>query len=128
MPSRIPVLDALAFDVPAGADVPEHLRDMTKGQSRWYPQPDGSHRVLILQQGRPYDPAHLTLMPGAWDHDTCDICTVRIPAMTLCYVTSRGHYIGLCMRCYAEHVVRRLPWSRKIAWYVGKVFGNERAA
>jgi hypothetical protein len=100
MESRVPVLDALSAFVPANtsplAEVQAELERV--GQSRWYPV-EGGHRVLVPNEGAPFSEDHFTIEPGAWDHDHCDHCRTRIPAMTLCWVTRSGRYLVLCITC-----------------------------
>lgn len=101
--SRIPPLDALeAFVADDGPPDSQHdeLRRRT-GFSRWYPVP-GGHRVLVLYEGGGYDATRWTLRKGAWDHDACKRCGVRIPSMTLCWVSRDDSYVILCEACYQE--------------------------
>lgn len=77
------------------------------GESKWYPNP-GGHRVLILYDGKEYDPNIFTLEKGAWDHDHCMYSNERIEAMELCYVTEPGYpYVLLCKNCYRDYVTSK---------------------
>jgi hypothetical protein len=98
--SRIPVLDGLTAFVPEGsAPTPEVATELDRhGQSRWYPVPGGA-KVMVRRGRGSFDPAHFSVEPSAWDHDTCDRCGMRIPAMTLCWVTRTGKYVTLCVAC-----------------------------
>lgn len=100
-PSRIPAQDALEAFVPAGArPAPEIERVAARtGMSRWYPV-DGGHRVLILYEGGPYDPEHLTLLKGGWDHEHCSRCKDRVEPMTLCWVTDDDPFVLLDDKCF----------------------------
>ena len=56
--------------------------------------------------GGEYDTTRFTIEPHAWDHEHCDACGERIPAMTLCYVTEPEQpYVLLCAHCFEQHVV-----------------------
>ena len=106
MPSRIPLRDALVAFVSddGGSGCPPAVELACKGQTtRWYPQPRGL-RVLILYEGGSYDSSTFHIEREAWDHESCDVCDERIPAMTLCHVTKRGRYIALCETCYRKHI------------------------
>jgi hypothetical protein len=63
MPSRIPVVDALAALVPKGAEVAEE-RIASSYEQRWYPQDDGSLRLLLPYHGGPFDSAFFTSRPA----------------------------------------------------------------
>lgn len=127
MPSRIPVRDALAATFAAGVQVPADRLPKTY-ESRWYPQPDGGLTLRVPYDGGSYDDALFTIERGAWDHTTCDNCTARIPAMSLCYVTASGSYIGLCVSCYRTRVVAKLDLSRRALWHLRRLLGAHRAA
>jgi hypothetical protein len=105
MKSRIPKLKALVTFVPGdGSDCPPAVRAVIdRAPSRWFPE-QGGHRVQVLYEGGPYDPAVFHVEEGAWDHEHCKLCGDTIEPMTLCYVTKRGRYILLCAKCYAAHV------------------------
>jgi hypothetical protein len=60
MPSRIPVVDALAALVPKGAEE----RIASSYEQRWYPQDDGSLRLLLPYHGGPFDSAFFTSRPA----------------------------------------------------------------
>jgi hypothetical protein len=106
MPSRIPIQDALVADVPAGVTLsadqipPSH-------EQRWFPQEDGSLQLMVSYRGGAFDASIFRMAPKAWDHTTCDVCMVRIPPMTLCYVTASGSCVELCEGCYAARVLGR---------------------
>jgi len=99
--SRIPGLDALEAFVPTGVESNDELAELTSrtGFSRWRPV-EGGHQVLILYQGGPYDRRRYTLRKGAWDHEHCKRCLVRIPPMTLCWVSTGRDYTILCEDCH----------------------------
>jgi hypothetical protein len=103
MRSRIPALDALSTFVPTGeeSDADISAAISRKGFSRWFPA-SGGHRLLIPFEGEKYDPARFTVEPKAWDHETCKICRISIPSMTLCWVTTNGPCIILCENCHSE--------------------------
>lgn len=106
MESRIPAIDALAAFVPDGTKPAFQISEAERraGRSRWYPV-TGGHRVLIPHEIKGYDSSHFIIEPRAWDHEHCDSCGERIPAMTLCYVTEPEQtYILLCAACFAQHV------------------------
>jgi hypothetical protein len=127
MPSRIPVLDALTTLIPKGAEVAaEHIPPTY--EQRWYPQEDGSLRLRIPYNGGPFDNSFFQIMPGGWDHTTCDLCTVHIPAMTLCYVTRSGRYVGLCAQCYSRSIVTRVGLIRGLVWKAKRMLGIYAAA
>ena len=105
MESRIPRLDALVAFIPDGAKPPSAISEAERraGRSRWYPV-KGGNRVLIPHESGGYDASHFTIEPLAWDHEHCDSCGERIPAMALCYVTEAEQpYILLCAACFAIH-------------------------
>jgi hypothetical protein len=58
-------------------------------------------RIVVPYQGQPYDPAEVELIKDGWNHDTCDCCQVRIPAMTLCWYSTGPKYWILCDQCKA---------------------------
>ena len=99
--SRIPALDALEVFVPNGAEADEELTELRRrtGFSRWRPV-EGGHQVLILYEGGAYDRSRFTLRSGAWDHEHCKRCCVRIAPMTLCWVGIGQDYTILCEECY----------------------------
>ena len=102
MESRIPVLDALVVFVPeegARGAVESAIRQL--GQSRWVPVA-GGHEVLAPYDGDGYDSAVFSVREKAWDHEHCKGCAVRIPAMTLCWVTKSGPFVVLCQDCKRE--------------------------
>jgi hypothetical protein len=105
--SSVPPLDALSIVVVDGTmQNPDVERFLQTHPSRWYPV-DGGHRILVLYEGGPYDRALFTLEPKAWDHDHCAACNEQIPAMTLCWVTTSGKYVALCIACKATLEKRR---------------------
>ena len=110
MESRIPVLDGLtAFVADGSAPSPEVATELARhSQSRWYPVPSG-HKVMVPNEWGSYDAVHFTVESGAWDHDHCDRCSGRIPAMTLCWVTRSGQYVTLCAECKMEMDARGGP-------------------
>src|SRR5437867_1686405 len=106
MESRIPAIDALAAFVPDGSKPDAVVTEVEQraGRSRWYPVP-GGHRVLIPHEGGEYDSSLFSIETRAWEHEHCDACGERIPAMTLCYVTEPEQtYILLCAACFERHV------------------------
>jgi hypothetical protein len=118
MPSRIPIRDALVTVVSNdSAEFPKELIPASYEQ-RWYPQDDGSLRLLVPNMGQPFDPTLFHIETAAWDHTTCDFCVTRVPPMTLCYVTvpSADVYFELCSRCYGIHVVKPSGLIRLILW------------
>lgn len=127
MPSRIPVRDALAASIPKGIELAKELIPPSYEQ-RWYPQKDGSLRLLVPYDGATFDSNIFRIEPGAWDHTTCDLCNSRIPAMTLCYVTKYDPYIGLCSNCYKEHVVKKVGALRSLLWQLKTWLGLHSAA
>jgi hypothetical protein len=116
MQSRVPVLDALCtFHRGVGSDGTDLDPALTKELNGWHEQRwysvEGGSRVLVPNDGRPYDPQKFTVGVGEWDHNTCDYCTARIPAMTLCWVTRRDPYVILCIACYAREIRRKRWWQ-----------------
>jgi len=104
MPKRVPCRAALVTFVPDKNKCPEAIREVAeKGPCRWFPEADG-HRVVILYQGGPYDTSIFTLDESAWDHDHCDVCCVRIPPMTLFFVTEGARNAALCIECHGKYV------------------------
>lgn len=106
MESRIPALPALVVFVPTGKETDPFVPALQARlhRSRWFPVADG-HRVLMPFDGGPYDASRGTIEAGAWDHEHCDCCGDRIPAMTLCHVTEPDEpYVLLCAACYAARV------------------------
>lgn len=99
--SRIPALDALETFVPNGTEDNKDLAELRSrtGFSRWRPV-DGGHQVLILYEGGSYDRSRYTLRKDAWDHENCKRCLVRIPPMTLCWVSTGRDYTILCDECH----------------------------
>jgi hypothetical protein len=102
MPSRIPVQDALATFVPDGAAAVDPPRPVY--EIRCCPKA-GGYLMLLPYDGGPFDSNVFHIEAGAWDHVTCDFCNVRIPAMTLCYVTKAGAFQALCEKCFNTHVI-----------------------
>jgi hypothetical protein len=78
--------------------------------------------------GEPFDASIFHVEKGFWDHITCDLCTARIPAMTLCYVTRDGAYKALCVTCYAGNVVAKLGPLRAVLWHMKRLAGVHAAA
>jgi hypothetical protein len=108
MESRIPARPALCVFVPTGTETDPFLAELQRRfhQSRWFPVA-GGHRVLMPFDDGPYDASRCAIEAGAWDHEHCECCGDRIPAMTLCHVTEPGEpYILVCSGCYARHVTR----------------------
>jgi len=107
MESRIPALDAVVVFVPNSPEPdPEIARMVERRESRWYPV-EGGHRVLIVSESDSYRPPGSSIESGAWDHEECESCDKRIPAMTLCYVTAPGQpYFRLCSECFDLNVSR----------------------
>jgi hypothetical protein len=106
MESRIPARPALSLFVPTGAETASFVAALQARlhQSRWFPA-SGGHRVLMPFDDGPYDASRCTVEAAAWDHEHCDCCAERIPAMTLCHVTQPGEpYVLLCGECHARHV------------------------
>lgn len=99
--SRIPALDALEICVPNGGENDETLTELRRrtGFSRWRPV-EGGHQVLILYEGGTYDPERFSLRKGAWDHEHCKRCGVRIEALTACWVSTGSDYTILCFACH----------------------------
>jgi len=99
--SRIPALDALEVFVPEGSEDDEELTEVRRrtGFSRWRPV-EGGHQVLVLYEGGPYDPNRFSLRRGAWDHEHCKRCSVRLEPMTLCWVSTASDYTILCSNCH----------------------------
>ena len=106
MPSRIPLQDALVAFVPQGAIAPNPPRPVH--ETRWFPEPNGA-RLLIPYDGGPFDGQIFHLERGAWDHVTCALCNSRIPAITLCHVTTTGEFNALCEDCFSKHFERSAP-------------------
>jgi len=100
--TRIPVLDALEGFVPSGEEADPAVEDARArtGFSRWYPV-DGGHRVQFLYEGGEFDSSRFTVMKGAWDHEHCTHCSIRLEAMTLCFVSESGRYVLLCDACHS---------------------------
>jgi hypothetical protein len=100
-PSRFPALDGISAFVPTGQENDPVIRAALelKGYSRWTPV-DGGHRLLILHEGEPFDGSRFTFEKGAWDHEHCTECRVRIPTMTLCWLSEDGPYTILCEQCH----------------------------
>lgn len=127
MPSRIPVRDALVAPVPKGVELAKDQIPPSHEQ-RWYPQEDGSLRLLVPYAGGPFDSALFHIEQGAWNHTTCDLCNAHIVAMTLCFVTKRDPYIALCSSCYVKHVVHRRSFLAQILWHAKRLVGLHAAA
>jgi hypothetical protein len=125
MPSRIPIRDALVVFVAEGADPPPLPYESS--ESRWYPV-QGGHRLAIPYDGQPLKESAFQLQEKLWDHTTCDRCVRHIPAMTLCYVTESGTYIGLCFDCYETLVARKVGPMRSMIWRMKRLLGNDDAA
>jgi len=126
MPSRIPVREALTAKFAAGVRVSDD-RIPNAYEARWYPESDGGLTVRVPYDGGPYYESLFAIEPGGWDHTTCDNCTAHIPAMTLCYVTAGGSYIGLCVSCYRTLVVAKTILSRRALWHLRRLFGVHSA-
>jgi len=61
--------------------------------------------VLIASDSDCYCPPGSFIESGAWDHEDCESCEKRIPAMALCYVTAPGRpYFRLCAECFDQLV------------------------
>lgn len=118
MPSRIPLRDALTTFVP-DAPAPEPImEEMSKrcGESVWF-EAKGGHRVLFLYDGGDFDAKRFTLESKLWDYDECAICGEKIPAMTLCHVTTPEQpYTLLCASCYERHVASKQQRPRWRFW------------
>jgi hypothetical protein len=127
MPSRIPVRDALVANFGAGVQVPAD-RLPKAHELRWYPEPNGELTLRVPYDGSPYDDSLFAIERAAWDHTTCDNCTAHIPAMTLCYVTASGAYVGLCVSCYRTLVVAKIALSRRVLWHLRRLFRAHSAA
>lgn len=127
MPSRIPTRDALVAIVPKGVEFPRE-RIPSSPEQRWYPQKDGSIRLLVQHDGGAFDTSLFHIAPRAWDHTTCDVCNTRIPAMTVCFVTRYDPYIALCATCFENHVVAHLGTLRIMLWRVKRMIGIHAAA
>ena len=123
MASRIPLRDALTALVPPDSGVfPEEK--LPPGESRWYPQDDGSLRLRVPYDGRAFDTALFQVEPGGWDHTTCDYCVKRLPPMTLCYVTTYEHpHVELCVECYETYVIRRRGLLSHVLWKAKRLIG-----
>jgi len=127
MPSRIPVQDALVASAPKSVEFSKDLIPPSYEQ-RWYPQEDGSVRLLVSYGGGPFDSTLFHIERGAWDHTTCDLCNVRIAAMTLCFVTKHNPYIALCSGCYSKHVVNHRSFLTQILWHAKRLVGLNATA
>ena len=123
MPSRIPLRDALVTLVPPGGEQFPKEKIPGSSESRWFPQDDGSLRLLVPNTGQPFDATLFHIEADAWDHTTCDRCVTRIPPMTLCYVTKFDPYVELCVECYAKHVVRRRGLLYAALWQTKRLIG-----
>jgi hypothetical protein len=99
--SRIPALDALEAFVPDGAERDETFSEIRSrtGFSRWFPV-EGGHKVLFLYEGGDYDHERFSLRKGAWDHEHCKRCALRLEPLTLCWVSTGRDYTILCEECY----------------------------
>ena len=126
MPSRIPIVDALAADVPPGEGV--NIEIPASHEQRWYPMPDGATTLYVPYSGKAFDATIFRVVPGGWDHTTCDVCTVVIPPMTLCYVTTEGPYVGLCPGCYSSFVVRNASIISRVLSHVKRLAGVRSGA
>ncbi len=127
MPSRIPVLDALVASIPKGAEFSKD-RIPSSYEQRWYPQEDGSVRLMVPYRGGEFDNELFHIERSAWNHTTCDLCVAHIAAMTLCFVTERNKYIALCSSCYWKHVVKRQSFLAQIVWRAKRLVGIHAAA
>ena len=127
MPSRIPVRDALVSLVPKDVEFPKDRIPSTPEQ-RWYPQPDGSTKLVVPYDGGAFDQSLFHIEPRAWDHTTCDKCNSRIPAMTICFVTEQDPYVALCSACYEKHVATHLGVLRLALWRAKRIIGTHAAA
>lgn len=125
MPSRIPIRDALVAFVAEGVEPPPLPYE--SGESRWYPV-QGGHRLAIPYDGQPLKDSPFQVEEGLWDHSTCDRCSNRIAAMTLCYVTERGTYVGLCVDCYEMLVGTKVGPMRFLIWRIKRLVGSDDAA
>lgn len=125
MPSRIPIRHALVAFVAEGAEPPP--LPYASGESRWYPVP-GGHRLAIPYDGQSLKDSPFHVEKGLWDHSTCDYCSKRIAAMTLCYVTERGTYVGLCVDCYGTLVGSKVGPVRSLIWRIKQLVGSDDAA
>jgi hypothetical protein len=127
MPSRIPTRDALVALAPKEYKFPEEHIPPSYEQ-RWYPEPDGSLRLLVPYDGGEYNASIFHIERNAWDHTTCDLCMVRIAPMTLCFVTRSGSYVSLCSTCYRRRVVSQRGLLAQAVWYVKRIIGIRAAA
>jgi hypothetical protein len=125
MPSRIPVRDALVAFVPEGTDPPP--MPYSSSESRWYPI-EGGVRLAIPYDGQAFSGAAFQRHEKFWDHSTCDRCSTRISAMTLCYVTEHDTYVGLCVKCYGSLVASKLGTTRALLWRLKQLVGFEDPA
>ena len=125
MPSRIPIRDAAVVFVAEGAMPPPLPYE--SGESRWYPV-QGGHRLAIPYDGQPLEGSLFDVQKKLWDHTTCDYCSRRIPAMTLCYVTESGTYLELCVDCYGALVGTRVGLRRSLVWRMKMLIGSDDAA
>lgn len=125
MPSRIPIRDALVVFVAEGGDPPPLPYE--SGESRWY-LVQGGLRLAIPYDGRPIKDSRFQIEKGLWDHSTCDCCSNRIPAMTLCYVTEHGTYVELCVDCYETLVGAKVGPMRSLIWRIKRLVGSDDAA
>ncbi|MDR3458534.1 MAG: hypothetical protein P4N60_13875 [Verrucomicrobiae bacterium] len=110
MPSRIPLRDALSTFVPGGPEPEPIITEMSSrcGESVWH-EVKGGHRVLFLYDGGVFDAGRFTMEPKVWDYNECALCCVKIPAMTLCYVTKPDQpYFLLCDSCYESQITPKL--------------------
>jgi hypothetical protein len=126
MPSRIPIRDSLVASVANAAQIPEE-KIPSSYEQRWYPEPDGSLRLLVPYDGGDFDESIFHIERRAWDHTTCDWCTTRIAPMALCFVTTSGRYIGLCRDCYRKQVVSRKNILAQVVWYLKRWVGVHAA-
>lgn len=125
MPSRIPIRDALVAFVADGVEPPQLPYE--SGERRWYPV-QGGLRLAIPYDGQPIKDSPFQIEKGLWDHSTCDCCSNRIEAMTLCYITERGTYVGLCVDCYETLVGTKVSPMRSLIWRIKRLVGSDDAA
>ena len=69
------------------------------GISRWYPV-KGGFMLKCPYQGQSFDPDHIQIEDGGWDHEHCDVCSATINVGVGCWITRRGRFIVLCEKCH----------------------------